>query len=61
MRFMRISPSEVVNLEQLTRIETYQTQEVSYLTLHFVGSETYRCTEEESEYLMKRIAPLIEE
>lgn len=60
MKFIRISPSEVINLDQVARVETYMTQEIRYITVYFTGGESYRCTEEESEQLMKHLGPLID-
>lgn len=59
MKFVRISVSEVINLEAITRIETYRTQQISYITIHFTGGSSYRCTEEESEELLKHVRPLL--
>lgn len=58
MKFIRISPSEVINLEQVARIETYIAQDIRYLTIHFIGGASYRCTEDESEQLMAHVKPM---
>ncbi len=57
MHFVRISPTQLINLELITRIEIQSQGDVRYTTLHFTGEGSYRCTEEESEVLL----PLLKE
>lgn len=52
MRFLRISPMQVVNLEAISRVETYESHDIRYVTIYFVDGHSYRCTEDESTVLL---------
>lgn len=60
MRFLRISPMQVVNLEQVTRVEAYEAHDVQYVTIFFTDGNSYRCTEDESSVLLPVIEKLCE-
>ena len=52
MRYIRISPMQLINMETVTRIETYESHQVFYLTIFFVDGSSYRCTEDETSVLL---------
>jgi len=52
MLFVRISPTQLVNLELINRVEIQSQGDIRYTTVHFTGEGSYRCTEEESEVLL---------
>ena len=53
MKFIQVSPMEIINMENVTHITINQMHDIAYTTLHFVGGQTYRCTEEESILVVK--------
>jgi len=61
MKYVRISQFQYLNLDAITRIEIYKTEDIRYCTVHFVDGEPYRCTEEESSVLLPMIDKRIEE
>lgn len=61
MQIVRISSYQFVNLELITRIEVYETEESRYCTVHFTSGESYRCTEEETEALMPMVGRRLED
>ena len=61
MQIVRLSPFQFINLEQITRVEIYQTEETQYCTVHFTDGESYRCTEEETAALLPMIEKRTEE
>lgn len=60
MHFIRISPTQLVNLEQVARVEINISGEIRYTTLYFLGGNSYRCTEEESEVLLPILKDVIQ-
>lgn len=61
MQIVRLSPTQFINLELITRIEVYETDDIKYSTVHFTDGESYRCTEEETEALLPMIEKRTEE
>lgn len=55
MNFVKLSETQLVNLDRVTRIEIFESEEVKYTTMHFVDGESYRCTEEESSVLLPHV------
>ncbi|MCB2155357.1 hypothetical protein KQI84_10760 [bacterium] len=61
MNFVRISSSQIINLNAVTRIEVYEGDIGSHTTIHFQDGEKYRCTEEEAAKLMPHFEKVVEE
>jgi hypothetical protein len=60
MRLVRISHSQFLNLDSVTRMEVFVTEDLRYMTVHFASGTTYRCTEEETEVLYNYVESSIE-
>ncbi len=60
MNFVKISDTQIVNLDLVTRVEIYMTQDIRYTTVFFTGGESYRLTEDESELLIRFLKPRLE-
>ncbi len=60
MRLVRISLSEFINLDLVTRMEVFVTEDLRYMTVHFASGTSYRCTEEETEVLYAYVEASIE-
>ena len=60
MKFVRLSNSNIVNLESIVRLEIYHTDLVTYATITFMTGESYRCTEEESAILIAEVIKSVE-
>ncbi|MEQ8821631.1 MAG: hypothetical protein RLY93_15455 [Sumerlaeia bacterium] len=52
MQFIKLSKSQIINLDCVNRIEVYEDENASHTTIHFIDGRTYRCTEEEAEALV---------
>jgi len=52
MHFVRISPTQMINLDMITRVEINVQGDIRYTTIYFTGEGSYRCTEEESEVVL---------
>ena len=61
MNFVRISSSQIINLNAVTRIEIYEGDIGSHTTIHFQDGEKYRCTEEEAAKLLPHFEKVVEE
>ena len=61
MQIVRLSQFQFINLEMITRVEVYETDDIQYCTIHFTDGESYRCTEEETAALMPMIEKRTEE
>lgn len=59
MQFVRISPTQILNLDHVTHVEVFQADEVRYMSVHFSNGESYRCDEEETEALMAAVEKLL--
>lgn len=60
MKLLRISANQVINAENINRFEVYEAQDIRYITIVFVGGESYRCTEEESVVFLQHMRGLVE-
>jgi hypothetical protein len=58
LHFLKISTTQVINLDTISHIEIYETGEACYATLHFTSGQSYRCTEDETEVLVPYIEGL---
>lgn len=59
MQLVRISPTQIINLDHVTHAEIFLADEVRYMSVHFSNGESYRCDEEETEALIAAIDGLI--
>lgn len=59
MHFVRISPTELINLDHVTRAEIFLADEVRYVSVHFSNGESYRCDEEETEALLDALEKVV--
>ena len=55
MQLVRISPTQIVNLDHVTHVEIFLADEAKYVSVHFTNGQSYRCDEEETDALLKAI------
>jgi len=59
MQFVRISPTQILNLDHVTHVEIFLADEVRYMSVHFSNGESYRCDEEETEALVAALEKIV--